>query len=338
MKKKSFIYILASFLFVACNTKVDNKVNLESLVPYDSLSTEIDAPTLIQCSDGLLFINGTYGDKGMVSLIDVKDDSLLCTFARKGQGGDELLQIVSMDVFDEGGKKYIELFDNLQRKLFVYSVDSIIGSDGISGLEYIKKADDNLRLLEMYKLNHQRYISTGRLSTKFALLDDSLKIKRTMGAYLSDNTSSTDTMIISKANYGRLYLSPDRKKMVSVVFMAGILTFYDIEEDNINKKWDYKIHDLEYRVDEKAILPTQPMGYLAGGVLDDKVIGLYSGEKKEGGTNYAKEFHIFDMNGNLLKKYKVDHSLYNFCIDSSSGLIYAIAYEPETKILVYKMD
>lgn len=313
-------------------------MNLELLVPYDSLSIEIDAPTLIQCSDGLLFINGTYGDKGMVSLIDVNNDSLLCVFARKGQGENELLQIVSMDIFDEKDKKNIELFDNLQRKLFVYSIDSLRNSNGNAGLEYVKKADENLRLLEIYRLNNQRYISTGRLSTKFALLDDSLKIKKTIGDYLEDNTGTIDSMIISKANYGRLYLSPDRKKMVSVVFMAGVLTFYDIEDDHINKKWDYKIHNLEYRVNGKAILPTQPMGYLAGGILEDKVIGLYCGEKKETGTNYAKEFHIFDINGNLLKKYTINHALYNFCIDYSSGLIYAIAYEPETKILIYRIS
>lgn len=335
---KLYTYILVSFLFIACNTKVDNGADLESLVPCDSLSTEIDAPTLIHCSAGMLFINGTYGDNGMVSLIDVKGDSLLCTFARKGQGSNELLQIGSMDIFEKNGKKYIELFDNMQRKLFVYSVDSLMSGNENCSLAYMKKADDKLRLLEMYMLNNQQYVATGRIGTKFVLLDDSLKIKKTMGTYLPDNTSNTDSMIVSKANYGRLYLSSDRKKMISVVFMAGVLTFYEIGDDNISKKWDYKIHDLEYQVDGNTILPTQPMGYLAGGILMDKVIGLYSGEKKEGGTNYAKEFHIFDNEGNLLKKYKVDHSLYNFCIDPFSGLIYAIAYEPETKILIYKID
>lgn len=335
---KYSVFTVIVLLLIACRSKVNGDMPLVALAPCDSLNTEIDAPTLIQYSDGFLFINGTYGDKGLVSVIDVDGDSLVCSFARKGQGRDEVLQIGSMDVFEKSGEKYMELFDNLQRKLFVYSIDNLIESKGEASPAYTRKADENLRLLEMYRLRNGSYLSTGRIPTKFLLLDDSLKIKKHTGEYLPDNMAEVDAMIRSKANYGRLYFSSDRKNVVSVVFMAGVLSLYSVENDSIDKKWDYTLHDLEYKVDGKAILPTRPMGYLAASMAGDKIIALYSGEMKENGTTYAKEFHLFDREGNLLKKYKVGSSLYNFCVDPSSQLVYAIAYEPETKILIYRMQ
>ena len=59
-------------------------------------------------------------------------------------------------------------------------------------------------------------------------------------------------------------------------------------------------------------------------------------EKKEK-TNFGNEFHVFSAQGKLLNKHKISSQLYNFCISEKDGLIYAISYETDPKIIIYKL-
>ena len=136
--------------------------------------------------------------------VDIQHDSIMYSFAKKGQGVNEFLQIMNLDIFQREGNYYLGLFDNMQRKYIAYSIDS----------------------LNRYK------------------------------------------------------------------------------EKNVLRQ-------------------ISPTGYLAAGFLQDSVIGLYSGEKKNGETNYGNEFHVFNRKGELLDKYTVTSKLYNFCISSETGLLYA---------------
>ena len=94
--------------------------------------------------------------------------------------------------------------------------------------------------------------------------------------------------------------------------------------DNMQRKYiAYSIDSLNRYKEKNVLRQISPTGYLAAGFLQDSVIGLYSGEKKNGETNYGNEFHVFNRKGELLDKYTVTSKLYNFCISSETGLLYA---------------
>lgn len=326
-------FILLITLASCSNQKGDN--TLSYLPVSDSLSVEIGSPTLMAISGDKLFVNHSYADGYNIDVIDITNDSIIYSFAKKGQGANEFLQITSLDVFEEGGKSYLELFDNFQRKLTVYNIDALNAYKGNCAPAYEKKVTNESRYLELYKAR-DGYLATGRTEKKYTLFSEDMSVKTQCGEYQTSEKREDDYMILSKANYGRSYLSTDRTSVANVVFMSGKLTVYDIAGTEIKSRWEYVASDFRYEADGSTVKQLSLTGYLAAGFKGDSIIGLYSGEEKTDGTNYGNEFHVFDAKGSLLHKYKTDTHLYNFCISPETGILYAISYKSDPKILVYR--
>ncbi|SEG29294.1 BF3164 family lipoprotein [Parabacteroides chinchillae] len=333
------ILLILCLSFFSCKNKnLEKRAQTSFWEVSDSLDVEIGTPMLMQLSDNLLFVDRSFSAPYMIDAIDIRKNKLLYSFAKKGQGPNEFIQITNIDVFQSNNHRYIQLFDNIQRKISVYSIDSLNHSLGKCLPIIEKKLDENTRYLEIYRINDSSYIATGRTKQKFTFMDEKLDKVISCGNYLQENNTNVDSMTRSKANYGRLYLSPNRTQLASVVFMAGVMELYNINDDTIQKKWDYSLHSLKYNIQEKSLLPLNPMGYLAAGFVNNYLIGLYSGEEKKGGTSYGNEFHIFDHNGNIKRKYLLSSKILNFCIDKNTNSIYAISYREDPKILIYKID
>lgn len=239
---------LVALLLASCLSETkDKQENTTNLVPADSLTVEVGMPTLIRCVGHQIFINNSFSRNYMIDAIDATNDSIMYSFAAKGQGDDEFLQIASMDVYHENNSQYLLLFDNMKRECITYHIDSLNRFKEFCKPGKKQKLPPTSRYLEVYKTN-DFYIATGRTSKKYTLLEkDNLTRMRTYGDYLAGNDSDTDSMSISKANYGRQYIATGRDKMLSVVFMAGTISLYTIKSDSIQKTWDYTSSEFEYK-------------------------------------------------------------------------------------------
>lgn len=329
-----FVYAVLLFLLASC-TSTKEPAEVKEWLPSDSLSVEVGSPTLIKMAGGTLFVNHSFSGDYNLDAIDVANDSILYSFASKGQGPDEFLQIASMDAYRLDGKWFLSLFDNMKRECVVYSVDSLNRYKEKCHPVRTWKLPTASRYLEIYKLK-DFYVATGRTARKYTILDtDSLRRIRTCADYLLGNEADKDSMTISKANYGRQYPSVSGEKMLSVVYMSGTLTQYEAVADSVRKVWEYTSSGFEYGKEGNSVYQQSPMGYMAADFMGNEVIGLYSGEEKTTESDYGKEFHLLDMEGRLLGKYCIFSNLYNFCVDSENGLIYAIAYDPDPRILIY---
>lgn len=329
--------IIIIFLFVAC-VPTKETTEVKEWLPSDSLAVEIGSPTLIKKAGEVLFVNYSFSDDCCIDAIDIANDSILYSFAAKGQGANEFLQIASMDVYRLDNRWFLSLFDNMKREYVVYSVDSLNYYKGKCLPVRKSKLPKASRYLEIYKLK-DFYIATGRTARKYSILGiDNLHYMNTCTDYLVGNKVDKDSMTISKANYGRQYPSEAGDKILNVVYMSGTLTQYKAAADSLQKTWEYTSSDFEYSKKDNSVYQQSPMGYMAAGFMENTVWGLYSGEKKTSEANYGREFHLFDEEGRLLEKYRIFSNLYNFCIDSANHLIYGIAYNPDPQILVYDMD
>lgn len=331
--KYYFVFFIVC-LFISC---VSNKKENEmlSLFPSDSLNAEIGAPTLIKKVNNRIFVNYSFSEHYFMDAIDVESDSILYSFAARGQGPNEFLQIASMDVFCIEGKWFLLLFDNMKRQCVTYSIDSLDCFKGHCNPVMKQDLPLSSRYLEVYKMNNF-YLASGRTAKKFTMLSvDSLKCITSCVDYLVGNSKDMDSMTISKANYGRQYISADRKSLLGVVFMAGTLSLYEVNADTVAKKWEYISSEFKYKKVDTSIYQQSPVGYLAADFVGERILALYSGEEKGTGTNYGKEFHLLDNEGNLLRKYSISSELYNFCVDMKDSLVYAISYNPDPKIVIY---
>lgn len=322
--------------FTSC-TPTKASTGIKDWQPSDSLGVEIGTPTLIKKAGEQLFVNNSFADNCYIDVIDIERDSILYSFATKGQGADEFLQISSMDAYRSGNQWYLSLYDNIKRECLIYSVDSLNHYKGKCQPVKRTKLPTTARYLEIYKLR-DFYIATGRTAHKYTILDaDNLQRINACADYLVGNEVDKDTMTLSKANFGRQYPSATGEKMLSVVFMAGTLTLYETVADSVRKAWEYTSSGFEYRKEDNSVYQQSPMGYMAADFMGSTVWGLYSGEKKTSDFNYGKEFHRLSKEGQLLDKYRIFSNLYNFCIDPEHGLIYGIAYNPDPKILIYDL-
>lgn len=334
---KNVVYILLLTMLLASCSNEKGTMAIKELTPVDTLNVEVGSPSLIKIVGNQLFIDYPLSGEYNIDVIDIQNDSIMYSFAKKGQGANEFLQIMNFDVFPMDGGYRLGIFDNMQRKFITYSIDSLNKYKGNCVPEHVGKLDMDSRYLELYKTEYG-YVSTGRTESKFTLLNNDLSYRHSSCDYLTpENRNDDDFMSLSKANYGRSYLSEDRKLLINVVFMAGTISVYEVGEDSVVNKWNYTSSGFEYEADGNRVRQLSPTGYLAAGFAHDSIIGLYSGEEKKEGTNYGTEFHVFNMQGELLGKYSVTSRLYNFCVSPVTGLLYAISYESNPKILVYRL-
>ena len=325
------------FLFTSCILPKESS-EMKEWLPSDSLNVEIGSPTLIKKAGDLLFVNYSFTDGCNIDAVDIANDSILYSFATKGQGADEFLQIASMDVYRLDDKWFLSLFDNMKREYMVYFVDSLNHYKGKCPPIKRMKLPATSRYLEIYKLQ-DFYIATGRTAHKYTILgSDSLQRINVCTDYQRGNEVDKDSMTVSKANYGRQYPSATGDKMLSVVYMSGTLAQYQTVADSVRKVWEYTSSGFKYTKENNSIYQQSPMGYMAAGFMGDSVVGLYFGKKKGSAFNYGREFHLLNQEGLLLERYRIFSNLYNFCIDSENNLIYGIAYNPDPKILIYDMN
>lgn len=330
-------YFIVFILLLLASCSHRSRLAEKELFPVDSMSVEVGVPTLIKATDNQLFVNHSFSDGYDIDVIDIQGDSIMYSFARRGQGANEFLQIVSLDVFKKGNDWYVGLFDNLQRKLMVYSVDSLNRYKGNCPPACVKTVNAESRFLEVYSVN-DGYLVTGRTEKKYTLLNEDMEPRCLSGDYLVCGNRKDDYMLLSKANYGRLYFSNNQKRFASVVFMSGTLSVNEVTTNGVRPQWSYTASGFEYEMSGNILKQLSPTGYLAAGFIEDSsVLGLYSGEEKINGTNYGNEFHVFDSQGMLLDKYRLSSRLYNFCVSPDNHFIYAISYQSDPKILIYRL-
>ena len=334
---KSIAYVCLVLSMFSCVSRNTQQEKMTLLAATDSLSVEVGTPTLIKQAGRRLFVNHSMSDEGMIDVIDINGDSVAYSFAVRGQGPDEFLQIASMDVVERGGDAYFTVFDNLKREYVTWSIDSLDATKGRCRPVSRKSLPPSSRYLEVYELDGM-YVATGRTAKKFSLLDpQDMHRLRSCCDYLSGGFEDTDSMTLSKANVGRQYVSSRRDRMAGVVFMGGTLSVYAVADDSLRTEWTYTCSPFAYSKDGSSLHFESPVGYLAAGFLDDGVVALYCGEVKKDGSNYGKELHLFDRKGVLKKRLRLDADLYNFVIDTAGSYIYAIAYSPDPKLLIYRI-
>ena len=98
MRPIFFIFVL--FLTISCAEKNKNS-SAKYLYPTDSLQVEIGSPSLIKIAGNQLFTDKSLADSYNIDVIDIEHDSIMYSFAQKGQGPNEFLQISSMDIVEK---------------------------------------------------------------------------------------------------------------------------------------------------------------------------------------------------------------------------------------------
>jgi hypothetical protein len=340
MKNQLLIASFALLLWGSCSTS-RKEISIEKKMPTDSLSVFLGMPIAMNLHDEKLFVVDFYGEDGMLKVIDVRLDSSLFSIAKRGEGPNEYLSISNIDIFMESDQVMLALFDPSTKKYRQYSYEDLLANKSET-LPFTNRAvKSDSFITEFFKID-STYISTGVFDVvKFALYDDSLTFVKNACTYRPKPSPSIPDRIHAMANHGTSALSPDRKIIGNVVYIAGVINVFDVNKQAITPLWDYVIKEIDYSIEaNNRIVNNQVYGYLSLSITDKYVFALYSGrnDNPNESTSYGNEIHLFDYQGNLLKKIDIQRDLLRICMDEKGKKMYAITHSPEPKILIYDMS
>ncbi|MCY4778297.1 BF3164 family lipoprotein [Sphingobacterium sp. UT-1RO-CII-1] len=335
MKKTAF-FISICIILTSCQRIKQDPNNYEYLKTIDSLTFFTGLPVEMKFYKDYIFIYDFFGENGLISVINPAKDTLLFSFLHKGNGPDEIISFSNLDILSYNNKNLFGVFDNNTKRYRLYNSDSIIINYQNSPLLFEGNVKIPYSITELFKIN-KGYIATGFFPDgKFALLDDDLNLKSYNEKYRPKTKTNIDPLVHAKANIGKSVISSDLRSLANVTFHAGILEYYNIENDSIIKEWEFVLDELDYTIEnELQIRNNQVEGFISVDITQDYIFALYSGKEydHEAIATYGKYVYQFDRNGNLLHCYQLDREVLD--IKVKANRLKAIVHYPEPMIVSY---
>ncbi len=333
-------YTLFITLFIFLNSCQSSKKQEEIIELFDgkTLNIELGLPTSASLYSNYLFVNDFYGDSGLVKIIDIQKEEIINSFAVKGEGPNEFLTVANIDYAPSLSQNFY-VFDQAANKLKVFNFDSLVYNKQ-KNPQAVININENLRFYEVAK-SKQGFIATGIIENKkFALLNDSMHVRKWAGSYCSKPSKSIPDITHAMANYGKFYITDDRKWLVNIIYAAGIITCYQINENgDLSLVWEKILNEMNYKLEGSSYRNLGTMGYLSVSFTKKHIYALYSGQEENNDeiATYGKEIHVFDYEGHIIKKYLLDTPALNICVTENDKYIYSIVHKPESGIIQYEL-
>jgi len=127
---------------------------------------------------------------------------------------------------------------------------------------------------------------------------------------------------------GLITFNSKRRKVAQSMYVLHQLNIFDLKTRKVN---GYRIKGTDgFSQFDNAQIKSYMAHYLSV-ISDDRYIyALYYGNKVELEVQQNKEpiiihtIYVFDWDGNLVKKFDLDHSIREFCVDNKSHYIYGM--------------
>ncbi|MBO7418853.1 MAG: 6-bladed beta-propeller [Bacteroidaceae bacterium] len=334
------ITVLILYVVVAVSCSHINRTDaFESLYASDSINLELSDPGAIYIHGDYLFLIDRKAISDYIQVYDIRKKEFLFSFAPMGQGPGEYVSLASMSFYEQEGTELVDLYD-FNHKVCTYLLDDIMEKrESVIPFKEKFVNDTGLTILNLYKTRNG-YISTGMFPEgRFGLLSDTMMSLGFTGSYRKKPNESISDEVHFMASYGLQYLSDDKQYLADCVTTASVLTLYELRGQDVIKKWEYLIEELDYEI-EADIVPVRKSsrGYVSVSFSSEYVYAIYSGESPEIPDAYGNEIHVFDLdNGELVKKLILDRKSSHIVVDEHNGKMYIETDYPEPVVLIYDL-
>lgn len=326
MKRLSLLLLLAALFLSSCQKRQNylNDMPTELLHPahvYNSLF--LGRPYQMEMADSLLIVAEFVND-GILSFYNIQDSTLLCRRFMVGQGPNDLMNPIQMDVDKERKQVYI-----LQRqggKITTYSLDSLLAGNvspasrmELPSTDQFVKVDDG-------------YFCTGYYEDGIAnRLDEEGHVLRNFSIQPDVMSNIADRFLVYKLSQSQLAYTDGVLAFAS--FFMGTIDFYDLSGGQCVKLKSACFDDDGFankvrNMKEKVQIGGDKMTYCYGATASNgEFFVLYSGcTLAEKSHVYRTYIYRFDKSGTCLARYETDNKILDFCVQGNE--MYCIA-EPE---------
>lgn len=258
-------------------------------------------------------------------------------FGRLGQGPDECLFPSSLH--PEGAS--VGFWDVNRRRYAAYDAGSL---DESAKLAPRFTVTDSLFHFEVYPLCDRTFIAAGLYEDfRFARLDASGRFLEGIDEcpYRDAEERAVSGLIRSDIYQGRLAVSPSGDRVVHASLRAEVLAFYRLSREGSVSRTAQCIGSYpSYSYNSVAMQKNAPVYYLDVSADDRRVYVLYSGRNYEADKEKAfagDGIHVYDWEGKLLCRLRLDVDIESLCVTSRGDRLYAIALLPNPVLVSFPL-
>jgi hypothetical protein len=284
---------------------------LDKIKSLDSNTFELPPTRLFILRDTYIFLENSDNDEVVLWIYDLQKRTVIQRLGRKGKGPGEFLGITGYIKLDSNT---LGIYDVTLCRITYYSIDKLLS--GFSKPDSMKKVSTDFGIpYFIQKIDSNRYVASGMFHpNRYAILDRNLNIISThlpIPQKLPDLANNKYTY--SFYHSGIIY--NDSLKRLAV----GMKTYDMLQILNTDIEVIKSVHGPDHNFP------------LTGST--HKIYGVYSGETPSTINDWIKSFgkniHIFDWEGQPLKRIRTDYRIGNIVISESQKRLYLVYYDEE---------
>lgn len=290
------------------------------------------AVSAIIVTDSLIWIHSDQDDKEKVSVYS-KSGNLIAKGISYGNGPGEILEVTSIHPYSDDA---IAIYDSKRGIIQKISVSENRLSSIVLG--------DSLYMNDDALILQDSIIVTLPVNSAYSYFLYDMQGNRIDSlSYFPPKPEGMDDKTHQLACTGSLATNVTGQNMMRSILYDGGVDFFKIEDGKIKHTNRFALFDMDYdALDLQVKVPVpndeSKTGYSFVYATDKYFYASYSeSSATENPNGECEEVHVFDFDGNIIKKIHLNKTFTAFAIDSNDETIY-IASDQGENMIIYKYD
>jgi len=267
----------------------------------------------------------------------------ITSFGKRGEAPDEML---SAETFQFNSLDTIWALD--ANRMQITRWELFPPTQAAKRKEVISLDQELVLTLDFYAMESGFFVPDYLGEYRYHQIDSEGKPEISMGI-IPTNKSYKEAARPALAQAWRSFMdyNPQKEILVMATQLGEILDIYNLRDDShIVLKGE--CGEPEFQIYKGEGIPTGIMGFsdikitdtyiytvFHGRSFNDILAAYEKGEKPEDGGRFI---YVFDLDGNPVCKYTLDHAIYGIHVDEKNGIIWATDVNSDDPILQYKID
>ena len=335
------MYLLLSVCFSSCTAQSSyDAMHFTETITLSGKELTIENvylkyPFRIRLEGSNLFVTDLHPPDHYCHWFDYPSMEYQTGFAKRGEGPHEYLDVENIR-FDADSSVWI--LDANNRKIAKFRTDAPENTD-----TKIDLSKELIRTLDFEVLNDSVFIVpdyTGE--NRLCFIDRQGKIqKKAFSIPVPENNRKGSDVMMAQAWRSFINYNPDLGILATVTQLGQVVEIYDIPNDSLIRVINQQAGAPRFQIKGGYAIPDGIMGYSDVHVGNENIYAVFWGHsfddiKRNKIENEGGRFiHVFDLEGNPVRRYLLDRYITGFCIDEEQKRIIALDVNSDQPIIEY---
>ena len=345
------VFLLLSLFFLSCNSNYkdleNDRIRAFEISDFQS-STKVTGEhfgplhyfqqpgACMLLRDSILLVCDATKEK-LLHFVNLKTGELITSFGNIGPGPGEMDDLgIFPSIFVNPEATHVDLLEPRKRRFASYQIDSLLsGSNTYFPEKFITTPPEVGSPLGLVKVNDSIYIGNSSAPCARLFSWNRIQDEITCSPTLVDSSRNFNEGILSQLNYQVIAVRPDKKFVVSAMYHYNRIDLFDLK---LNQRISIvggqssmpmdncRMNEGSVRCNWKDIKHFYGPGIYT---TNNYIYVMYKKPIKSQPQeliDFESEVHVFDWEGNPVKRVALGMFLYDFVVDEKTNTLYALDY------------